>query len=677
MASPAATWLSFHLPDDFVSGYADRPVAWGFDAGGGNSLGELTFIEKYSRKLPDGTKERWHDVCRRVVEGSYSVLKDRCKGQRTSWNEAKAQRSAKEAFDLMFNFKWTPPGRGQWAMGTEFVSERGAAALTNCYMVSTAHLSTRDVSGPFTRVMEASMLGIGCGYDTRGAGKLTVLQPLERVVDHVVDDSREGWCESLAVALEAWLKPGSPLVRFDYSKVRGAGEAVNGFGGTSAGPDPLRRLHEQISKYFAKRVGQPVDDVVIVDVFNLLGKAVVAGGSRRSAFLALDEAGTETFMHLKDPEWFPERNGPDGWGYLSNNSVIAKVGEDYSHVAEQITTNGEPGLLWLDLCRTRGRLADPPLKREDAAVGVNPCGEIPLYDREACLLVEVYLPHLESKAELLRTLKHAYAYAKTVSLIPFHWEDTNEVVVRNRRIGVSITGTAQFVEARGWHELRDWLDSGYARVRELDTDYSSWLGCRESIKVTTSKPSGTVSIEAGVTPGVHWPSSSGKFLRRVRLRYNDPLVPLLTKAGYDIEPDVMDPQFTVVVTYPVQGPEVRSEKEVSVWEKAALAALVQEYWADNSVSVTLTFSEKEKEDVPRVLAAFDGKFKSVSMLPLFEAGGAYAQMPYESCSEEEWERRRQGLKRINLGPVYSGKVEVADAAGEAYCNTDHCELPSA
>ena len=78
-----SSYLSFHLSDEFVNQYKNKVVPWGFDIGGGNSLSELTFLLKYSRKKPDGGKEQWYETCRRCIEGMYSILKDHCKAQRT------------------------------------------------------------------------------------------------------------------------------------------------------------------------------------------------------------------------------------------------------------------------------------------------------------------------------------------------------------------------------------------------------------------------------------------------------------------------------------------------------------------------------------------------------------------------------------------------------------------
>ena len=111
--------FSFCLTDDFINSYKDKEVPFGFKDAGNNALGEITFIRTYSRKKEDGTKEKWHEVCERVINGMYSIQKDHCKQHRLPWNDRKAHASAQEAFDRMFNLKWTPPGRGLWMMGSE------------------------------------------------------------------------------------------------------------------------------------------------------------------------------------------------------------------------------------------------------------------------------------------------------------------------------------------------------------------------------------------------------------------------------------------------------------------------------------------------------------------------------------------------------------------------------
>ena len=104
--------LSFQLKNDFLEPYKHKEPPFGFRDAGGNSLGEITMMRTYSRVKDDGTKERWWEVCERVINGIYSVQKDWAKKNMLPWSDNKAAASAKEAFDRMFNLKWTPAGRG-------------------------------------------------------------------------------------------------------------------------------------------------------------------------------------------------------------------------------------------------------------------------------------------------------------------------------------------------------------------------------------------------------------------------------------------------------------------------------------------------------------------------------------------------------------------------------------
>jgi hypothetical protein len=216
------------------------------------------------------------------------------------------------------------------------------------------------------------------------------------------------------------------------------------------------------------------------------------------------------------------------------------------------------------------------------------------------------------------------------------------------------------------------LDAGYAEVQKWDRSYSEWLCVRESIKTTTVKPSGTVSILAGETPGVHWPVGGQHVLRAIRFAKADPMVVKFSEAGYLVEDAVTDPN-TVVVYFPIKSVPVRAEREVSLFEKANLAAMAQQYWSDNSVSVTLSFDkETESKHVGTVLHMYEGRLKTVSFLPM--GNDVYPQQPYTSISEEEYMSYKGRLKKINLKSVYKGNA--LDAVGEAYCTTDACEIPS-
>ncbi len=203
------------------------------------------------------------------------------------WNDAKAQRTAKEAYDRLFNLKWTPPGRGLWMMGTKFVDERTGAGLFNCAFRSTKELASKG-GYLFSWIMDALMVGIGVGFDTKGAGTLTIKQPAWTDDVFVISDSREGWVESVRILLDGYLR-GAKVPKFDYSKIRPLGAPIRGFGGTSSGPDPLMELHQNLINLYDERIDEEITSVDIVDTENLIGRCVVAGNVRRSAALALGE----------------------------------------------------------------------------------------------------------------------------------------------------------------------------------------------------------------------------------------------------------------------------------------------------------------------------------------------------------------------------------------------------
>jgi len=668
--------LSFRLTEDFLTGYREKKVPWGYQDAAGNSVGEITFLRTYSRLKEDGTKETWTDVCERVINGMYSLQKDHAKMNRLPWSDAKAASSAKEAYDRLWNLKWTPPGRGLWVMGTSIVNEqRNSAALQNCAFVSTNSMTKLDPAKPFAFLMEASMLGVGVGFDDKGADKdFSIYSPTEGDT-YVIPDTREGWVESTASLINSYLKPDTKSPVFDYSVIRPEGTPIKTFGGTAAGAEPLKKLHNYIIKMFSNRAGEKLTRVDIADIGNLIGVCVVSGNVRRSAELLMGRLDDENFLNLKNVEKFPERNSYDpkspGWAWMSNNSVEVSVGQNLDGIVDGISRNGEPGVIWMDVSRKYGRLKDPENNKDWRIMGYNPCAEQSLESFECCTLVETYLNRHDSIEDFKRTLKFAYLYAKTVTLLPTHWEDTNAIMQRNRRIGTSVSGVANFSDNKGLPVLRKWLDEGYNVIKDYDKGYSEWLGIRESIKMTTVKPSGTVSILAGESPGVHWPVGGKYFLRAIRFRNSDPMLPLFKMAQYRVEPASEDPTGTSVVFFPVKSDAVRSEKEVSIYEKIDLAATAQYEWSDNSVSVTVSFNpETESSDVKRVLHMYDGKLKTVSFLP--SGNTVYPQMPYTQITEEEYEEARMTLFPIDFAGVYAGMA--ADAVGEAYCTTDACEV---
>ena len=654
--------MKFTISDNFIEGYKRTRPPFGF-----NGLGELVYMRTYSRLKEDGKNEMWWETVRRVVEGTYNMQKKHIERYDLGWNAWQAQRSAQEMFDRIFNMKFLPPGRGLWSMGTSLTEEKGLyAALNNCAFVSTKHLKD-DLSKPFTFLMDASMVGVGVGFDTEGAESFVIKGPKPDREPEVyqIPDTREGWVESVARLLDSYFISTSE-VKFDYTQIRKAGEPIKGFGGVSSGHEPLKEVHKQIRKTLNKNLGEPITVTTIVDIMNLIGKCVVAGNVRRTAEIVFGNPDSEEYLNLKNYKKNPYR---ETFGWTSNNSIFATLGMDYSEAASRINDNGEPGFAWLENMRGYSRMKNGMDNKDHRVMGGNPCLEQSLESYELCCLVETFPNNHEDLDDYLKTLKYAYLYAKTVTLGKTHWPETNRVMMRNRRIGTSVSGIAQFITDRGLSELREWLEEGYDTIRDYDKQYSEWLAVPLSIKTTSVKPSGTVSLLAGATPGLHYPESRF-YIRRMRLSINSPLIKPLEKAGYTIEPAFGSEDSTVVVEIPVDvGEGIRTINEVPMWEQMSLAAFMQKYWADNQVSCTVTFDpETEGDQIVSALNYFQYQLKGISFLPKMEKG-AYRQMPYQEITEKEYDKRVGELKFLSFRQVKGNEAVV-----DKFCNNDTCEI---
>jgi adenosylcobalamin-dependent ribonucleoside-triphosphate reductase len=543
-------------------------------------------------------------------------------------------------------------------MGTDFVENRTGAGLFNCAFRSTRELSTKG-GYLFTWMMDALMVGIGVGFDTLGAGTVTVKEPNWTDDTFVVPDSREGWVESVGILLNGYFF-GSPVPQFDYSEIRSLGAEIKGFGGTSSGPAPLIELHDNLKNLYSPKVGQVITSVDVVDTENLIGRCVVAGNVRRSAALALGGHDDMEYLQMKNDE---EALYHHRWG--SNNSFVAQVGMDYTWHAEQSQKNGEPGYIWLNNARTRGRFKDPERYDDRHIMGFNPCVEQQLEDAELCCLVETFPAKHDTYDDYLKTLKIAYLYGKTVTLVNTHWPETNAIMLKNRRIGLSQSGVVQAFNKHGRREMLDWCDRAYDYVQDLDEQYSNWMCIPRSVRMTSIKPSGTVSLLNGSTPGIHFPEDE-YYIRRIRFSNNSELIKTLEQNGYNIEKDEYSPN-TTVVEFPVHEPYFRKGKrDASMWEQLEIAAQYQHYWADNSVSVTVSFKPEEGPALKEALEMYETRLKAVSFLRYEETG--YKQAPYEPITKEQYEEMSSKITPFQRANVTAG------GAGTKFCDGDTCVI---
>lgn len=435
-----------------------------------------------------------------------------------------------------------------------------------------------------------------------------------------------------------------------------------------------------------------------------------------SAMIAVGKPNNETFWNLKNTDG--ENKYRDFCSWMSNNSVAFAKTKDFELLPKLATCNqqkGEPGMINLKNF-PKGRMKihkETPFTREseqDKATLMNPCGEICLeggvdvekeeekrnekkkrtYDLafdpsvkvfhprelggELCNLSEVMVPRCVeidnnfSKEKFLRACYHATFYASTVSLLLTSNSGTNEILSRNRRIGVSLSGIAEWQNMITHSEFIRCLRDGYKIVRETNRTLARNAGVPESIRVTTIKPSGSISLLSGCSPGCHDPTFR-YYIRRIRVGDSLPICKFLIEQGLKHEPDSYS-QNTMVFEFPVDQSHSKPATEVSAFEQLKVLQVLTSEYCDNSCSKTVYFSEEEKKDLERIISLFAPDIKSVSFLP-HTKDGVYKQAPYSGLTKEEYDEEMKTFKPINWKLFTS--INVAEV--EKFCTGITCEMP--
>jgi ribonucleotide reductase alpha subunit len=649
------------LSPSFLAKYKNKQPNWGF-----NGLGYIVYKRTYARLKEDGTTEEWNETVERCINGAQKI------GAQYSPEEAE------RIYDYVFNLKCNFAGRMLWQLGTSTVDRFGANSLLNCWATA-----MREPKA-FLFLFENLMLGGGVGYSIRREDvhelpkikkSVTVIHEATKDADYIVPDKREGWVNLLSKVLDAFYVTGKS---FSYSTIliRGYGEPIKGFGGKASGPQILIDGIDKITKIFQAREGKKLRSIDVLDICNIIGSVVVAGNVRRSAEIALGDP--DDILYLRAKNW-GSGNVPN-WRAMSNNTIYA---DSYDHVLEEIWkngyeinkdtgyANGEPyGFFNLPLSQKFGRIKDGPISDNsmyptdtDNCEMTNPCAEISLSNYECCNLSELYLNNITSKDELIDCAQLLYKTQKAIASLPFIHEETNRIVHKNMRLGLGVTGVCQSL-----HKL-DWLDDCYVALRKFDKDWSAKRGWSESIKLTTIKPSGTLSLLGGATPGVH-PAFSQYYMRTVRMSSSDALVQTCKDMGYHVEFlvnfDGTENRDTVVVYFPCKTPEGSIlTKDMDVIKQLDMVKKLQTVWSDNAVSVTAYYKPEELDTLKTWLKNnYEHNIKSVSFL-LFKDHG-FKQAPYQEIDETAYLTASAKVKPLtNISTGSTEMLDMAECAGGA------------
>lgn len=628
-----------------------------------SSVGYLTYKRTYSRRLNEqdiaSATEEFEDTVDRVLNASNEQL-----GCGFTYDEKTRLKR------YMLELKGTVAGRFLWQLGTDTVGRLGLSSLQNC-----AFTVVDKPVEPFTWAMDLLMLGSGVGYNIQkdNIDKLPPVNAEFKVplrtdlpdADFIVPDSREGWVALLGKTLKAAFlahKSGKQTFTYSTQLIRSKGAPIKGFGGTASGPEDLVWGITEIGKVLEKRAGKKIRPIDALDMMNIIGAVVVAGNVRRSAQIAIGDPDDVEYLLAK--RW--DMGNIPSWRAMSNNSVVCHdVTDLHDFFWDGYEGKGEPyGLINLKLSRKIGLLGDT--RYPDPKVqGYNPCAEQSLADKETCCLAEIFLPNITSYEEFIDVATLLYRINKHSLALPCHLKETEAIVHANMRMGIGVTGVLQATE-----EQKSWLRRAYEELRAFDKEYSAEHNFPESVKLTTVKPSGTLSLLPGVTPGCH-PAYARFMIRRIRISSNHPLVQVCRDHGYHVEYqqnfDGSEDHSTVVVSFPFRHPDhAVLAKDMTALDQLETIKWLQENWSDNSVSCTVYYRKEELPEIRKYLKKYyKNAHKSLSFLLHSEHG--FKQAPLEEITEEQYNELVANTRLITA-------IDEANIGLDDDCATGACPI---
>jgi len=622
-------------------------------------IGYITFKRTYARRLKedvtDSPTEELNDVVKREINACDKQLGIKF-----------TQEEKDYYYNTRMNLKWSVAGRFMWQLGTKTVDKLGLPSLQNC-----AGVVVDTPIRPFTWAFEMLMLGSGVGYNIQKEyvyqlPKLKKKIKIERLdtkdADFIVPDTREGWVKLLGKVLKSHFYSGES---FTYSTqlIRSKGTPIKSFGGLSSGPEELCWGINEIHNILNSRSSQKLRPIDCLDIMNIIGFVVVSGNVRRSAQIAIGDPDDIEFLKAK--RW--DLGAIPNWRSMSNNSVACEDTSKLPNEFWETYDQGEPyGLINLRLSRLIGRTGETKYPDKDVVV-YNPCAEQSLNNYETCCLSEVYLPNIESFEELCNILKLTYRVNKHSLSLHCSLKETESIVNSNMRMGIGMTGILQAT-----NEQQGWLNDAYKFLREYDEYYSIEHKFPISIKLTTVKPSGTLSLLAGVTPGCHPNPSGPYYIRRIRMASNSPLLQVCKSHGYHIEPQVnfdgSEDKSTMVVSFPCKLPESTPVAANYTWkEQLDMVKRLQAEWSDNSVSCTVYYKKEDLEDIKKYLNEYyQDNFKSLSFL--LQHGHGFNQAPYETITKEQYEELSKNTKPITSVEIKESDFDIID------CDNGSCPI---
>lgn len=618
-------------------------------------LQQFMYYDKYARyDWEVGRRETWLETVSRVVDYLKKLS-----------NEALDHRVYMRISEYIRDMKVMPSMRLLAMAGP--AAERNSMAIYNC-----SYCPVKDI-GAFAEAMHISLAGCGVGYSVERHNveefPRIPRQSGTHLGDYVIEDSAEGWGESVRVGLSAWFN--GTDVSFDYSRIRAAGVPLKTKGGRASGSAPLKFVLDFLRTKVLSRQGTFLRTVDAHDMMCVVGGAAVSGGVRRTAMIALFDYDDMDMKTCKDGAKLDEAP----WRWNANNSAVWPDEVAQIDLVDQFAgmyrhRRGEPGIFSrANANRTK------PARRNKHMFGANPCGEVMLREYGLCnLSIAVARPtdrwaDLASKVEVATIIGTIQSMATTFPGMRPEWKKNCE---EERLLGVDVSGQQDCPAVQNADTL--------AQLRRIaistNQTYAKQLGINPSAAITCNKPNGNSSQLLDCASGIHrrW---SEYYIRNVRVSPHTPIYRVLRAAGVPMDPENGQNERNAtswVVHFPVKSPErSKTRKDYSAVEQCEYWLMNKLHWTEHNPSCTIVYQPEEL--IPLMQWVWDHREVIGGMAFLPTSDAQYAQMPYQEISKEQYDELIAKFPPIDFSLLYAYEhSDMTSAASELACSAGQCEI---
>ncbi|OGI91405.1 ribonucleoside-triphosphate reductase [Candidatus Nomurabacteria bacterium RIFCSPLOWO2_01_FULL_42_20] len=634
-----------------------------------NPLGEFVYYRTYSRWIDgENRRETWIETVDRYVSFMKENMGDKLKDAEYA-----------EIREYILNQKSMPSMRLMQFSGP--AARKTNVCAYNCSFIAPSKLED------FAEIMYISMCGTGVGFSVESQNVESLpqikIQMDRKLPVHVVEDSKEGWCDALTLGVKAWFN-GDDII-FDYSKIRSSGARLKTFGGKASGPEPLKQLMDFARGKIMKKQGRRLSTIDVHDIICKIGEIVVAGGVRRSALISLSDLDDKVMRDAKKGQfWISE-----GQRMLANNSAVYNskpptVEFMSEWLALMKSNSGERGIFNRGgLLKTLPERRIESLKNADyilrdqivKPIGTNPCGEIILRSKQFCNLSEVIARAEDTEETLMQKIRIATilgTYQSTLTKFEYLSKDWKQNCEEERLLGVSITGQWDCKTVRNPEILRK-LKEETIRINKA---YAKRFGINESTCITCVKPSGTVSQAFDCASGMH-PRFAPYYIRRIRISATDALFTMLKDQGVPYYPEVgqlNENVTTYVMEFPVKAPSgAVCNDDLTAIDQLMHWKMVKENYTEHNPSVTIYVGDDEWIDVANWIHKNWEIVGGLSFLP--RSNHVYQLAPYEPITKEKYDEMFKKIGHIDFAKIVTYEIEdETEVKKELACVAGLCEV---